>query len=137
MSVHELPLTTSYLCSYPFEGSLKMRSRLCAHPWSWGGSYARALFLPDQRLRFPFDRSSSGYSSFQELSHQPLCSCGPFCTVHSLWNCSGSFAFFAALHHFLPFLRAWGTLFLQPPLLPAHSPNPELCLFSLSSLCPP
>lgn len=58
--------------------------------------------------------------------------------VRSLWNCSGYLAFFAALHHFLPScLVHTGNTFSPTPIPPVHSPNRELCLFSLSSLCCP
>lgn len=90
-----------------------MQSRLYAHPWT--RAYICALFLPDQCLRFPSDRRSSGCGLFQELSHQSL-------SVHVAPSHSpvsvesqGYLAFFAALHHFLPsFLVCAGTLSLHP-----------------------
>lgn len=47
-----------------------MQSRLSAHPWT--GADICVLFLPDQCLRFPSDRRSSGCGLFQKLSHQSL-----------------------------------------------------------------
>lgn len=42
----------------------------------------------------------------------------------SLWNCWDCLAFsMDCLTSFLPFLNTQGTLSLQPPFLPAHSPN--------------